>query len=145
MKKIFIGLLIVAAGAAIYFLLKKSNKPIAQTNTYKEQIIGKWKLDSLMLPNDSSSDFLAGIMGLVDPHLKKYEYEFTKDGAISLRLGDSLIKDSLRYVLNNKNQLIWKEYPVDTAGTVFNIPTLNKDSLLLRADDSTTLVFKRIK
>ena len=145
MKKIFIGLLIVAAGAAIYFLLKKTNKPLAHANTYKEQIIGKWKLDSLMLPNDSSSDFLVGIMGLVDPHLKKYNYEFTKEGAISLSLGDSLTKDSLRYVWNDKDQLIWKEYPVDTTGTVFHIPTLNRDSLLLRSNDSTTLVFKRIK
>jgi hypothetical protein len=84
-------------------------------------------------------------MGLVDPHLKKYEYEFTKDGAISLSLGDSLTKDRSRYVLNDKNQLIWKEYPIDTVGTVFNIPTLNKDSLLLQADDSTTLVFKKVK
>jgi len=145
MKKIFIGLLIVAAGAAIYFLLKKTNNPLAHTNTYKEQIIGKWKLDSLLLPSDSSSDFLVGIMGLVDPHLKKYEYEFTREGAISLSLGDSLTKDSLRYVWNDKNQLQWKEYPADTAGTIFAVPTLNKDSLLLRSDDSTTLVFKRTK
>jgi hypothetical protein len=145
MKKIFIGLLIVAAGAAIFFLLKKTNKPVITSHIQQQQIIGKWKLDSLMLPNDSTSDFLVDIMGLVDPHLKKYEYEFTKDGAISLSLDDSLTKDSLRYVWNDKGQLLWKEYPIDTVGTVFDIPTLNQDSLLLRSDDSTTLVFKRIK
>ena len=55
MKKVFVGLLIVAAGAAILFLLQKKNNP-ARTYIQKDLIIGKWKLDSLYNLKDSSSN-----------------------------------------------------------------------------------------
>ena len=97
MKKLFIGLLILAAGATTFFLLKKKDKHITANNILQESIIGKWKLDSLFFLKDPNDNFLVGIMGMVDPHLMKYQYEFTKDGYLSLSLGDSLTKDSNRY------------------------------------------------
>lgn len=106
MKKVFIGLLILAAGAATFFLLQEKNKPIAGNNIQKEWIVGKWKLDSIILPKDSTNSFMAGIAGIVAPVLMKYRYEFRKDGAISFSLGDSLTKDSTRYKWNKKDQLV---------------------------------------
>jgi hypothetical protein len=58
MKKVFIGLLIAAAGAAIYFLLQKKKEPIIHYSIHKEQLIGKWKLDSLLLSKDSDTGFV---------------------------------------------------------------------------------------
>ena len=145
MKKVFIGLLMLAAGAATFFLLQKKDKPITRNNIQKEWIIGKWKLDSLHFLKDSNDNFLVGIMGMVEPNLKKYHYEFTKDGSISVSLGDSLTKDSSRYEWNKKDQLIWKEYPTDTTGEVFNVSIPHKDSLVVQSQDSSVLLFTKVK
>src|SRR5687767_921506 len=145
MKKVFIGLLMLAAGAATFFLLQKKDKPITRNNIQKEWIIGKWKLDSLHFLKDSNDNFLVGIMGMVEPNLKKYHYEFKKDGSISVSLGDSLTKDSSRYEWNKKDQLIWKEYPTDTTGEVFNVSIPHKDSLVVQSQDSSVLLFTKVK
>jgi len=145
MKKVFIGLLILAAGAGAYYFLQKKDKPITGNNIQHERIIGKWKLDSLHFLKDSNDNFLVGIMGMVEPNLKKYHYEFTKDGSISLSLGDSLTKDSSRYEWNKKDQLVWKEYPADTSGNIFTVSMPGKDSLFLQSEDSVILQFTKLK
>lgn len=145
MKKVFIGLLIVAAGAAIYFLLQKKKEPIIHQSINKEHLMGKWKLDSLLLPKDSDTGFISGILKAIDPKLSKYQYEFNQNGTISLLQADSLTKDSMQYVWTNNDQLVWKEEPADTSEKTFSISALNKDSLLLLSDDSTLLLFKRVK
>jgi len=145
MKKVFIGLLIVAAGAAIFFLLQKKNKPINESFIQQDLIIGKWKLDSLYSPKDSISNLMAGIMGMVDPNLMKYEYEFTKEGSVELWLKDSLTKDSTRYEWIKEDQLTWKEYPAEKTTEVFKVSLLNKDSLSLQSKDSVILLFTKAK
>ena len=57
MKKVFIGLLIVAAGAVTFYLLPKKNKPETDSNIEHTRIIGKWKLDSLQFLKDSNDNF----------------------------------------------------------------------------------------
>lgn len=145
MKKVFIGLLIAAAGAAVYFLLQKKKELIIHQRIQKEQLIGKWKFDSLLLPKYSDTALVSGILKAVDPKLKNYQYEFKQNGTISLLQADSLTKDSMQYAWNSNDQLVWKEQPADTAGTTFSISALNKDSLLLLSNDSTLLLFKRVK
>jgi hypothetical protein len=144
MKKVFIGLLIAAAGAAFFFLLQKKNHP-AKSNIQKDLIIGKWKLDSLFNPKDSSSNLIADAMNRVDPHLKKYEYEFTKGGAVGLWLNDSLTKDSIRYEWINEDQLAWREYPAKKTIEVFDVSILNRDSLSMQSKDSLILLFTKAK
>ncbi len=145
MKKLFIGLLILAAGAATFFLLQKKDKQIITSNIQQERIIGKWKLDSLLFLKDANDNFMVGIMGMVDPHLMKYQYEFTRDGYLSLWLGDALTKDSTRYEWAEKNKLVWKDYPSDTSANVFNVSLLSNDSLILQSEDSSILLFTKVK
>ena len=142
MKKLFIGLLMIAAGTAIFILLTKKDKTITANKFRQEQIIGKWKLDSLWSLKDSNTHF---IKGLFDPQLKKYHYEFKKDGSIFQFVDDSLTKDSSRYEWANENQLAWKEYLADTSVEVFNISLLDKDSMKLQSKDSSVLLFTKVK
>ena len=144
MKKVFIGLLIVAAGAGIFFLFQKKNKP-AKGYVQKDLIIGKWKLDSLYSLKDSGSNVMPDVMELVDPHLKKYEYEFTKGGAVGLWLKDSLTKDSIRYEWIKEDQFAWKEYPANKTIEVFDVSVLNRDNLSIQSKDSVILLFTKAK
>ncbi|MGB5028631.1 MAG: hypothetical protein WBO38_09010, partial [Chitinophagaceae bacterium] len=65
MNKLIIGLLIIAAGAGVYFLLSKNNSTETAV-IKKELIIGTWKIESYQPATDS-----------LQP---KYSYDFQKDG-----------------------------------------------------------------
>ena len=143
MKKVFIGLLIVAAGTAAFFLLRKKQTTITSNNLQKEWIVGKWKLDSIHLSKDSNDKFTSGIIGIIAPDLMKYQYEFKTGGSVVLV--DSLTKDSSKYEWNKKDQLVWKEHPADTVGEVFNVSIPHKDSLTLQSTDSVVLLFTKVK
>ena len=145
MKKVFIGLLIAAAGVVTYYLLQKENNPGTSNTIQQEKIIGKWKLDSLYALKDSANNSMLGIIGIIEPDLKKYNYEFKKDGLISLSVGDSLTTDSSRYRLNKNDQLTWMEHPSDTIGESFTVSLLNTDSLRLLSSDSVVLLFTKVK
>ena len=143
MKKVFIGLLILAAGAGAFFFLRKKQNNIASNNIQKEWVVGKWKLDSIILSKDSNDKFTQGIIGIVAPDLMKYRYEFKTSGSVLLT--DSLTKDSSNYEWNKKNQLVWKENPADTSGEIFNVSIPHKDSLILQSTDSAVLLFTKVK
>lgn len=144
MKNLFIGLLIVTAGAGIFFYLQNKKKH-SQNSIQKELLIGQWKIDSIKTAKDSNKSFLVGIMGMIDSNLLKYKYEFTKDGSILRSMGDSTTKDSSYFEWNKKSQLVWKENLQDSTGTDFQIAKLNTDSLQLQSDDSTVLFLTRLK
>ena len=143
MKKVFIGLLIVAAGVAAFFLLRKKTNIISETNLQQEWIIGKWKLDSIYLSKDSNDKTTPGIIGIIAPDLMKYSYEFKTGGSVVLV--DSLSKDSSNYQWNKKDQLVWKEHPADSSGEIFNVSIPHEDSLRLQSTDSVVLLFTKIK
>lgn len=143
MKKVFTGLLILAAGAGAFFFLRKKQNSIASNDIQKEWVIGKWKLDSIILSKDSNDKFTPGIIGIVAPDLMKYRYEFKTGGSVLLT--DSLTKDSSNYEWNKKNQLVWKENPADTSGEIFNVSIPHKDSLILQSTDSAILIFTKVK
>lgn len=145
MKKLFFGLLIIAAGAGAFFYFKNKKLTIAKSPDQKELILGKWKMNSIQTPEDSNSNFLVGIMGMIDSNLMKYEYEFTKDGNIHRSFGDSLTKDGSRYEWDSKDQLVWKDYPSDTTGETFKIVQLTEDSLKVETADSALILFTKLK
>lgn len=144
MKKFFIGLLVLAAGASLYFLLQE-DQLFTRKNIHKESLIGKWKLDSIQLPEDSNDAFLVSRMGLADPYVKNRRYEFTRGGAISISLEDSATSDSAWYSWTKKGRLNWKTFSADTTGNLFNVSLLNSDSLILLAQDSVSLQFTKVK
>lgn len=141
MKKLFIGLLIAAAGVAAFFLLRKQNKEISENNFQKEQLIGSWKLDSLDYRKDSGS-LLPNILVLPDSNLTKYRYEFTKDHAVFISSGDSLTSDSARYVWN-QNEVIFSHDSTGLAADSLTVIRLRSDSLVLRDRDSALFYFTK--
>jgi len=145
MNKLLIGLLVVAVGAGVYFLLLKKDKPIADNEFKKEWIVGKWKMDALQPGKDSSTSFMVGIMGLVDSNMMKYHYEFTKEGTVLRLLGDLVTKDTTHYEWNKNKQLVWKEDPTDSIGSILQVVKLNKDSLQVQSSDSAVVLFSKLR
>lgn len=131
MNKLFIGLLIVAAGAGIFFLLKKKKAgtdPVIEIK--KDLIIGKWKTEA-QPGNDST--------------FKDYQYEFSKKGNIILSLNDSTTADSVFYTWDKENNLEWKKNAADTTGVLYKVVQLTADSLQLLSKDSSVIQFTRLK
>jgi hypothetical protein len=146
MKKVFIGLLIIAAGAgAFYFLQKKKNE--AGNTIQKELIVGKWKLDPLSVrPKDSTTGLLIAITGTADSNFLKYHYDFGSGGSIIQSLNDAVKAGTFRYEWTKKNELAWKENATDSsASELFTVTKLTDDSLLLLSKDSATFVFTKLK
>ena len=128
MNKLFIGLLLVAAGAGIFFLLQKKKSTTSNIEIKKEWIVGKWKAD-------------AG----KDSAFSKYSYDFLKDGNIIRSLNDSAKTDTAHYEWNKVNELVWKEKINDSTGTIFSIVKLTQDSLQLQSTDSVGILFTKAK
>ena len=128
MNKLFIGLLIVAAGAGVFFLLRKKKNATTTHDIQKEWIIGKWKAD-------------AG----KDSVLSSYSYDFLKDGNIVRSLNDSAKADTSHYEWGKNNELVWKEKLSDSTGKILSVLKLTQDSLQLQAADSSIVLFIKVK
>lgn len=128
MNKLFIGLLIVAAGAGIFFVLRKKKSTSTTTKINKEWIIGKWNAD-------------AG----KDSAFSQYRYDFLNDGNIVRSLNDSAKADTAHYEWNKKNELLWKEKAGDSTGKIFSVLKLTQDSLQMQSQDSATILFVKMK
>ena len=130
MNKLFIGLLIVAAGTGAFFLLRMKDKPEAIAFN-KELILGKWEVNSNGPVTDSSFSI--------------FRYEFLKSGDILRSINDSVKADTAYYEWNKDQELVWKEKPADETGNVFAVLTLNADSLQLQRKDSAIILFTKMK
>ena len=130
MNKLFIGLLIVAAGAGTFILLRKKTNTEFSSDIKKEWIIGKWKTNAVMA-NDSN--------------FSKYQFDFQKNGNVIRSLNDSVKVDTSRYEWNKSNQLVWKEKLSDTTGKVYAVVKLTQDSLQVRSKDSMSFLFIKAK
>ena len=128
MNKLFIGLLIVAAGAGVFFLLRKKKNATTSNDIKKEWIVGKWKAD-------------AG----KDSVFNSNSYDFLKDGNIVRSLNDSAKADTAHYEWNKNNALIWKENASDSTGKIFAVLKLTQDSLQVQAADRSIVLFIKMK
>ena len=131
MKNLIIGLLVVAAGAGVFFLLKKKKdgtEPVIEIK--KDLIIGKWKTDA-QPGNDST--------------FKDYQYEISKEGNIVRSLNDSTIADSVFYTWTKESNLEWKKNAADTTSVLYKVVQLTADSLQLLSKDSSVIQFTRLK
>jgi hypothetical protein len=130
MNKLLIGLLIVAAGAGAYLLLKKNNshhiKAVEET-----AILGKWKI-SAHETNDSS--------GL------SARYDFLDNGKLLVFENDStMVADTIPYHWQKDHVLVINDVKGDSTGKEFTILKLNADSLTIQDRSTDTLTFLRMK
>lgn len=118
MKKLLIGLLVVAAGAgAFFFLYKKKNTETVSIN--KELIIGKWKPVSKEPVADT-----------IQP---MYQFDFQKDGIAMRSINDSVKADTTHYEWNKANELVVKESATDSIGVAYVIVKLTADTLQVQS------------
>ena len=130
MNKLFIGLLIVAAGAGAYFFLfKKKDKPVIGNELKKEWIVGTWKTDAT--PGNDSL-------------FKQSLFNFQEDGNIIRSVGDSAKADTMHYEWNKSNELVWKQKVTDSVGTNYTVVKLTVDSLQVQSSDSTRILFTKV-
>jgi hypothetical protein len=130
MNKLFIGLLIVAAGAGAYLLLKKSNSHHIKT-VEETAILGRWKI-SPHETNDSS-----GVSA---------RYDFLDNGKLLVFENDSTkVADTIHYHWQKDHVLVINDVKGDSTGKEFTILKLNADSLTIQDRSTDTLTFLRIK
>jgi hypothetical protein len=144
MKILIIVLLVAALGAGAYFYFGKKQPSSSQNS--RELILGKWKIDSLVMKK--TTDSLLQEEGLTfnlfdSGSLSKYQFEFKKDSSV-LQTQDGKIEDSSRYEFaDDKNLLIWSTN--DTDKVKFAINRLDTSNLIIRDKDSAKFFFKKIQ
>lgn len=132
MNKLLVALLIVvaAAGAFFYFNQRSGNKPQQDLIT-KEWIVGKWKTVSYQPVTDT-----------VQP---MYQYDFQKEGIVLRSTSDSAKADSSQYAWNKNNDLVIKKHPVDSVQQTFTVVKLTQDSLQVKSQNNSEILFTRLK
>jgi hypothetical protein len=123
MNKLIIGLLIIAAGTGVFFLLRKTKGTQTENRINKEWLLGKWKEAG----KDSAGNYL-----------------FEKNGVIIHAMNDSLNTDSSYYSWKD-NDLVWKEDQTDSIGKIFIVRMLTQDSLQLQGTDSANILLVKTK
>jgi hypothetical protein len=133
MNKLLIGLLIVAATAGAFFVLRKKNNSSTSIKINKEWIIGKWKEEPGKPATDSAQT--------------NYRYDFQKDGLVLRSISDSVKADTSHYEWSKSNELVWKESVGDSTGKNFTVIKLTLDSLQLQSKekDSIEVLFIKVK
>lgn len=142
MKQLFIGLLIVAAGAGAYYFLQSKNNHI--TSSVEQHLLtGRWKIDSVQLPPRDSASFPASML-FRDSSLRKSIFEFQKTGAIIQTTPGSTLTDSAYYTWKGSDQLLIKQTASDSSSETFFVNRLNADSLIIQGQDSVLFVLRRL-
>ncbi|MBI3140082.1 MAG: hypothetical protein HYZ15_16015 [Sphingobacteriales bacterium] len=129
MKKIFIGLLVIAAGAVVYFLLIQKKKSNEQVLLNRELILGKWETEGRLTGTDSLKTY--------------YQYEFQQDGLALIADTAASKTDSFRYEWNKTGQLLVRDNAADSTADLFTVIRLTSDSLQLKRADSLVQTFTR--
>ena len=131
MNKLIIGMLIIAAGAGVYFLLSKKKHSTETADIKKELIIGIWKVETYLPATDS-----------LQP---KDVYDFQKDGMAVRSVNDKINTDTVKYEWNKISELVIKENITDSTGKVYTVEKLTKDSLQIIGTDSVVVTLTRAK
>jgi hypothetical protein len=144
MKKIILAvILMAAAGGIIYYLLqkKKQNSIV----TINKELIGKWKIDSLVARNDSTKDGLALLLFALDSNARKQEFDFQNNGIMVASTPGASEKDTSFFIWENKKQIVWKEKNTGSFTDTTSIIKLDKKDLVLLISGGTLFYLKRIE
>jgi hypothetical protein len=141
MKKLFIGLLIVAAGAGTFYFLQQ-DKSKSENLFEKDLLVGKWKIDSIYNQSKDST-WPYWILAFKDSVFRQYHFDFQKEGGI-VQSRDGAVAADTSYFEWKKNELLIKETAKDSTGESFAIGKLGKDTLILQSKDSALFVLTRV-
>jgi hypothetical protein len=146
MKKLFIGLLLIAAaGTGVYFYLKlkKQNSPAPSSDIDKEKIIGKWNVDSVQSDINDTSFFS---MLMLDSFYKTTSFTFHSEGKIEVNITSVPKTDTGFYVFRTDSTMIWKTHAQATDSFNVRVIKLDMADMVLSTDNSqynSTLYLKR--
>ena len=125
MKKFFIGLLVVAAGTAVYFfVIRKKNNAPAIAGINQALLTGKWK-------------------AVTDSAATAIQLEFRQDG-MALSAGSEKT-DTLYYNWKGPRELLLKKNTTDTSGIQFTVTQLSADSLVVQDAENASSLFTKVK
>jgi len=144
MKKIILAVvLLAAAGGAVYLFTQRNRniEPSLQTS-YKETIIGDWKIDSITSKDNSG---LGLLLLSIDSNLTNYTFRFTADGFITQLLNDSIVPQKSKYEWKDSSQLVILEGDSLTDKEVMHVVSFTAEQLSLMSADSAMIYFKKKK
>lgn len=144
MKKIILAVvLLAAAGGAVYLFTQRNRniEPSLQTS-YKETIIGDWKIDSITSKDNSG---LGLLLLSIDSNLTNYTFRFTADGVITQLLNDSIVPQRSKYEWKDSSQLIILEGDSLTHKEEMHVVSFTPEQLSLMSADSAVIYFKKKK
>lgn len=144
MKKIILAvILLAAAGGAVYYFLSSKKASIPQQTSFKQMLLGEWKIDSVALSKKDSGNAIALFALALDSNFLKYTYDFTEDGTIIKMLGDSTLSEKNSYQLKDSATIVFTEG--DGAAESFELKLSAKDEkwFVLMDKDSTNYYFKK--
>ncbi|MBN8688968.1 MAG: hypothetical protein J0M10_18300 [Chitinophagales bacterium] len=131
MKKIFIGLLILAAGTGAYFLLKQPQTPTPDSENRTVLLQGNWVARFPATGKDSL--------------FTTFQYAFLQDGLALIRDTATATTDSSYYAWSKTGDLLFKEKQTDSvAVNTYTVLLLNKDSLLVKDTANKEYLFTRL-
>lgn len=147
MKKIIIGLLLLAvSGGVVYYLLSKKTSVTTVSTLNKELLIGKWKLDTAgtKIKNGMAGLFI-GAIALNDSNFLKYEYDIQKEGKVITSVPGSVKTDTSFYEWADSTKLNWIHNDSAKTKIVGTIIKLDSSIFSFQANDSTIYQFNRMK
>ena len=128
MKTLLIALLIVGAAAGIYFFVIRKDQPIVE------------KVDRKLLPGEwlqEQTDTLATVV----------RFDFRQENLLirSTEKQSGVTVDSLYYDWTKEDDLLIKTTKEDSASGFLKLLQLTKDTLSVKAGDSTAIIFVKVK
>jgi hypothetical protein len=147
MKKIIIGLLLLAvSGGAVYYFLTKKQAVTNTVSLNKDLLIGKWKLDTLDEKSKKTIyELKTGIIAALDSNILIYEYDIQKDGKVFIALPGKTGADTTFYEWAEGNQLHWMQNDSAKTKDVFSVTKLDSNAFSLQMKDSSLFSFIKLK
>lgn len=144
MKKIIlVAVLLAASGGALYYLLNTKQLITPQNNSFKQILLGEWKIDSVALSKKNSGNAIALFALALDSNFLKYTYDFKQNGTITKKLGDSTLAKKHTYQLKDSATIVFTEGDSDSESFELKLSSKEKNGFVLMDKDSTNYYFKR--
>lgn len=144
MKKIILAvILLAAAGGAVYYFLTQKKAGIPQQTSFKQMLLGEWKIDSVALSKKDSGNAIALFALALDSNFLKYTYDFKEDGTIIKMLGDSTLAEKNSYQLKDSVTIVFTEEGGTVESFELKLSANEKKWFVLMDKDSTNYYFKK--